>query len=97
MGRSWNVTLNGQTQGSTSKSIVFNVPNGAYNFSVTPPTGYVASPETGSVTIHFADVNQEVSFKSTVTDEQILLELAIFTAVTVPIIILLAVILRKRR
>ena len=72
------------------------MPNGVYNFSVTPPTGYEASPEAGSITVHFADVNQEVAFKSTVTDEQLLAELVIFTVVTVLIIILLAVILHKK-
>jgi outer membrane protein assembly factor BamB len=96
-GKSWNVTLNGQTQGATSESIVFKVPNGVYNFSVTPPTGYMASPEAGSITVHFTDVNQEVTFKSTATDEQIRLELAVFTLIIAPIIILVAVILRKRK
>jgi subtilase family serine protease len=76
---------------------VFNVPNGFYNFSVTPPTGYEASPEAGSITVHFADVNQEVAFKSTVTDEQLLTELAVLTVVTAAISILLAVILHKRK
>jgi outer membrane protein assembly factor BamB len=97
LGRGWNVTLNAQTQSSTSDSIVFNVPNGVYNFSVTSPTGYEASPSSGSITVHFADVNREVTFKSTVSDEQLLLELAALTLVTVPIITLLAIILRKRK
>jgi hypothetical protein len=96
LGRTWNVTLNAQTQSTTLDSIVFNVPNGFYNFSVTPPTGYEASPTSGSITVHFADVNREVTFKSTVSDEQLLIELTVFTLVTVPIIILLALILRKR-
>jgi outer membrane protein assembly factor BamB len=96
-GTSWNVTLNAQTQSSTSDSIVFNVPNGVYNFSVTPPKGYAASPEVGSVTVHFADMNQEVAFTSTFTDEQLLIEVTVFTLVTVSIIILLAVILWKRK
>ena len=96
-GTSWNVTLNSLTQSSISDSIVFNVPNGVYNFSVTPPTGYEASPVTGQITVHFADVNQEVAFEAGVIEEQLLIELAVLTAVTVPIIILLAVILHKRK
>jgi outer membrane protein assembly factor BamB len=96
-GRRWNVTLNAQTQSSTSDSIVFNVSNGVYNFSVTPPTGYEASPDAGQVTVHFADISQEVTFKSTITDEQLLMELAVFTIVILLIFVLLAVIIHKRK
>jgi hypothetical protein len=97
LGRGWNVTFNAETQSSTSNAIVFNVPNGVYNFSITPPTGYEASPDAGSITVHFADVNQEVTFKSTVTDEQVLIELAVFALITVLVVILLAVVLRRRK
>ena len=96
-GTSWNVTLNAETQSSTSDFIVFNVPNGVYNFSVTPPMGYVASPEVGSITVQFADVTQDVAFTFTGTDEPLLIELAIFTLITGLIITLLAVILKKRK
>jgi len=91
------VTLTSETQKSTSKSIVFKVPNGVYVFNVTAPSGYEASPSSGSVTVHFADVNQEVTFKSTVSDEQLLAELAILAVVTAMVVIILAVVLHKRK
>ena len=59
---SWSVTFNSETQTSTSDSIVFNVPNGIYPFAITPPTGYVASPISGTANVNFADMNEKINF-----------------------------------
>ena len=93
----WNVTLNAQTQSSTSEAIVFNVPNGVYAFTITPPDGYEASPSSGSITVHFADINQQVTFTSTVRDDQLLVELAVFTLVIVLVVVLFTVVLYMRK
>ena len=97
LGKSWNVTFNAETQSSTADSIVFNMPNGVYSYIVTPPSGYEASPSSGSVTVHFADINEQITFTFTVSDEQILAELSIFTLAILLIVILLVVILRRRK
>lgn len=96
-GTRWNVTLDAQTQSSTSEAIVFDVPNGVYAFSITPPSGYEAAPSSGSVTVHFADGNQQVTSTSTVSDGQLLIELSVFTLVVVLVVVLLAVVLYLRK
>jgi outer membrane protein assembly factor BamB len=58
----WTVTFNNQTENGTSDTIVFNVPNGVYSFSVASPNGYTASPESGNVTVDGANVNQQIIF-----------------------------------
>ena len=96
-GTSWNVTFNAQTQSSTSNSIVFNVPNGVYAFSITPPSGYVASPSSGSITVHFANINQQVTFTSTVPKFPSLIVLSLFMMTILLAAVLLAVVLYRRK
>jgi hypothetical protein len=59
-GTHWSATLQGRTfngisidlvLNSTNGSIVFNVPNGTYNYSISPPLGYSGTHVTGTVTI----------------------------------------------
>jgi hypothetical protein len=50
-GAVWSVTLNGTTQSTSGLLILFYEPNGTYNFTVTPPTGYVAAPGSGTFTV----------------------------------------------
>ncbi len=62
----WSVTLNGTTQSATSASpnqIVFNVPNGQYSYTITPPPGYyVVNQATGEVSVDNSNVNEIVIF-----------------------------------
>jgi outer membrane protein assembly factor BamB len=95
-GTRWNVTLNAQTQSSTADSVVFNVPNGVYGFVITPPNEYEASPASGSITVHFADANQQVTFTSTVSDGLPLFALAILAIVLVLVLLTIVFYLRKR-
>ena len=92
-GTSWNVTFNGETKGATADSIVFNVANGDYAFSVTPPAGYEASPSSGSITVSFENVSQQVSFTSTFPFSLIIV-LSLFI---IMVIVLLAVVLYRRK
>ena len=44
---SWSVALNGQNGASGSASVVFEVLNGTYAYSIYPVTGYAADPVPG--------------------------------------------------
>jgi len=61
-GTSWSVTLSGSTLSSTSSSIVFTEPNGAYSYSIGAVTRYTASPSSGSVTVSGTSLNVAVTF-----------------------------------
>jgi len=89
----WSVTFNGQTQNSTSNSITFNVPNGVYAFSVTPPSGYNASQLTGSVTVNDTNVSVQITFISVTDEFPSLIVLTFFVIATLPLVI----IIRKRK
>lgn len=63
-GTSWSVTLNGSTEGSTGKTVVFNgFESGSYAFTVTG-SGYTATPSAGNVTVGDSDVAVSLSFTS---------------------------------
>jgi len=61
-GISWSVIFNGTTESSTGNTIKFNEPNGTYSFSISPISGYSASPSSGSITVNGANVNQAITF-----------------------------------
>ncbi len=51
-GDQWSVKANGETlSASAGTNIVFVEPNGTYSYSITAPSGYGASPSSGSVTV----------------------------------------------
>jgi outer membrane protein assembly factor BamB len=62
LGAQWFVTFNGQTQSATSNSVTFNITNGVYPFSVTPPAGYDALPSSGGVIVNGADIVKQITF-----------------------------------
>ena len=61
-GTSWSVTLNGNTESSTTNTISFSEPNGTYSYVVASVTGYTASPSSGTITVNGANVNIAVTF-----------------------------------
>ncbi|MGP8145452.1 MAG: protease pro-enzyme activation domain-containing protein [Thermoplasmata archaeon] len=61
-GTMWSVTLNGQTLGSTSSSIVFAEPNGTYAYAVPHVAGYGATPSSGSVSVAGSGASVSVRF-----------------------------------
>jgi hypothetical protein len=63
-GTSWSVTLGGVPQSSTTNAITFTEPNGQYQFSVSPVSGYTASPSSGTITVNGQNVNQPITFSS---------------------------------
>lgn len=61
-GTNWTVTV-GATQRSTSgSSMTFSEPNGTYGFTVVAPSGYVASPSNGNVTVAGTGVAESIAF-----------------------------------
>ena len=86
-----------QTQSATSDAIVFYVPNGVYAYSVTSPSGFEASPSSGSVTVHFASMNQQVTFASTGSGGVSPVGLAITLAIVLAVVVLaIAIYVRNR-
>src|ERR1022692_4138524 len=68
-GQQWSVDLNGSTTSSSATTITFSkVSNGTYPYSINPPSGYAASPSSGSVVVNGG--NQSVSVSFLLTDEQ---------------------------
>ncbi|MGD0159157.1 MAG: Ig-like domain repeat protein [Candidatus Bathyarchaeia archaeon] len=64
---SWSVTFNGSQSSSTTSTITFEAQNGTYSYSVTGPTGFAASPASGSVLVRGTGVNVSIAFASTLT------------------------------
>lgn len=62
---SWSVALSGSTLSSTGTSIVFSESNGSYSFAVGVPSGYSASPSSGSVSVSGAAAVQTISCANT--------------------------------
>ena len=61
-GTSWSVTLKGSTESSTSSTITFSVPNGTYQYSIMPLTGYVPFITSGNVHISGKSVSISIYF-----------------------------------
>ncbi|MGC8636594.1 MAG: DUF7619 domain-containing protein, partial [Thermoprotei archaeon] len=63
-GDSWSVTLNGQTQSSSSSTITFTEPNGTYSYFIGKVGGYYAEPSSGSVVVNGKPSGVYVSFST---------------------------------
>jgi len=61
----WSVTINGVTKTSSSDTIVFNLPKGNYNYTITLPQGYTVSNLTGSLNVSNQNVNITLQASST--------------------------------
>jgi hypothetical protein len=93
-GTSWNVTFNGTTSSNSSTTITFTVTkNGSYPYTVGNVPGYTASPSAGSVTVNGTDVNQQITFISTIPEFQPSMLLPLFMIMT----LIGAIILKKKR
>ncbi len=66
LGSLWTVDFGGSNQSSSSSSIIFTAPNGTYRFAIPDVTydgiTYVASPDSGTVTVSGSTQLVEVSF-----------------------------------
>ena len=61
-GASWNVTLGGTAQTSTTTTNAFSEPNGTYAFDLGLVTGYTVSPYSGIITVRGAGVTKSITF-----------------------------------
>ena len=66
-GKHWSATLQGRTfdgisvnivLNSTNGTVVFNVPNGTYNYTISPPLGYSGTHVTGTVVVLGASASE---------------------------------------
>ncbi|MGC2034942.1 MAG: hypothetical protein WA761_05800, partial [Thermoplasmata archaeon] len=61
-GTSWEVTVNGTLQSSTTSEITFAETNGSYAFTVSPVAGWSATPSSGEITINGPGGGQTITF-----------------------------------
>jgi YVTN family beta-propeller protein len=65
-GTNWSVTIGSTTQSSTGTQVVFQEPNGSYDYQVGSVSGYNVSPSRGEVNVTGEAKNVDVTFSSTV-------------------------------
>ncbi len=63
-GTAWSVVVNGANVTLARQDITFSLPNGTYQFTVVPPSGYTTQTVTGTVTVHGSSVSKAISFTS---------------------------------
>jgi hypothetical protein len=59
----WSVTLDGTTMPSQQPDIIFSKPNGTYAFSLVPPSGYSATPSSGTVTVNGVGATEVILYR----------------------------------
>ncbi len=64
-GTSWNVTLDGTVESSTSPSITFSVTDGSYSYSIGAIAGYTSLSTSGTLYVNGSNVSKSVSFSPT--------------------------------
>jgi YVTN family beta-propeller protein len=62
VGTSWSVTLYGTLKSSTTSSIMFSEPNGSYIFSIESISGYTVSPQSKTIIVNGAIVQENITF-----------------------------------
>lgn len=92
-GSAWSVTLNGLTVQSRSDVIMFNEPDGTYNYSVNEPDNYyLFSPTSGSVTVSGNSPSYSLNFVQANLFGEIMV-----TMIAVPIVIVSVLLLYRSR
>ena len=64
-GANWSATLAGKSVSATGSTLSFTEKNGTYNYTVNAPTGYAASPSSGSLTVSGKAISQSLTFTKT--------------------------------
>jgi hypothetical protein len=62
-GTVWSLTLDGATMSSQRPDIVFSKPNGTYSFALVPPSGYAATPSSGTITVTGLGATETIIFR----------------------------------
>ncbi len=58
----WTVTIDGVSHSSITPYILISLPDGSYAYTVTPPTGFQATPDSGSVVVSNSSVFTHIAF-----------------------------------
>lgn len=64
VGTSWSVNLSGDIRTTTMDSILYNVDNGTYGYTLIGPSNYIPHPESGSVVVYGENNSVNVNFIS---------------------------------
>jgi polyferredoxin len=100
-GTVWTVVFDSQYFSSYADSIICSVPNGAHTFSIPEmggwPTGYTASPSSGSVTVKGENINVQITFSPSTLNLPSLIDLSLFIIITLPIASGVVIVLVVRR
>jgi hypothetical protein len=64
-GFDWSVELKGMVAASQGSTVSFMASNGLFNFTVSPISGYSASPSSGQVTVNGSEVDVSITFSGT--------------------------------
>ncbi len=64
-GTTWSVNVSGWTIAQNTSSILFEIPNGSWNYSVGVLDGFTALPQASVVTVNGAAVNASIQFLAT--------------------------------
>lgn len=62
----WGISMNGTVKYSNTSKLALSLPNGTYNYSVLPPTGYYAVKRSGNFTVNGSTSVSYVQFNETV-------------------------------
>src|SRR3989442_4959322 len=62
-GTAWSVTLDGATMSSRQPDIILSRPNGTYALSLVPPSGYSATPSSGTITVNGLGSTEMILFR----------------------------------
>jgi hypothetical protein len=63
-----------------------------YEYSIVPPAGYVSSPSSGSIMVHFASVNQVVTFTPATSELPPVGDIAVILAIILVVAVVLGLI-----
>ncbi|MHB8361419.1 MAG: hypothetical protein ACYDAO_07225 [Thermoplasmataceae archaeon] len=61
-GTSWSIALNGYITSSSTSTVIFNVSNGTYSYTIGSVSGYTVAPSSGNVTVNGQTFNQAITF-----------------------------------
>ena len=98
-GTVWSVTVGSLTVSSRSASVVFQLSDGTYTFTVGPISGYSASPSTGTATVSGAPSSQAIVFStpSSSAGTPLWVWIAIGAVAVIVVGVALALFMRTRR
>lgn len=97
-GSKWSVILNGTVNNGKAPTIVFDMANGTYPYTVANVSGYSGGPFTGSIVVNGAAVDVNVTYTTPASGASTpWLDVGVGAGVALIVIVLAAVLLVRRR